>query len=94
MITTLPALKLHYDERRTFSPLVILVFNINYEKLVIFYLIPKNINPLFIIYHKISLKYSFFYHFLTSSMVEKRVNQKIRESDSQTIRANVEKLKE
>jgi hypothetical protein len=27
-------------------------------------------------------------------MVEKRVNQKIRESDSQTIRANIEKLKE
>ena len=64
MITTLPALKLHYDERRTFLPLVILVFNINYEKLVIFYLIPKNINPLFIIYHKISLKYSFFIIFL------------------------------
>lgn len=27
-------------------------------------------------------------------MVEKRVNQKIRESDSNTIRANIEKLKE
>ena len=27
-------------------------------------------------------------------MVEKRVNQKIRESDAQTIKANIEKLKE
>ena len=45
-------------------------------------MIQSNINKILIFLYKIK------------TMVEKRVNQKIRESDSQTIRANIEKLKE